>query len=372
MNTRFLLPNRLEGIGWYTCETLRRITSQHPEHEFYFFFDRPFDPRFIFSSNITPKILFPPARHPFLWYAWFEWSVPQALAQLKPDVFLSTDGYCSLRAHCPQVMVIHDIAFEHFPDHVGRLTSWYYRHFTPKYAQKATRLATVSHFTKNDVINRYGIAAEKIDVTWNGANEIFHPLSAGERQQAKLDFAGGKEYFVYAGALHPRKNIIHLLLAFEAFKKNSASDLQLVLAGRNWNYREAMQVIAQSAFKEEIHLTGHLDQSELSRVVGGALALVYVSLFEGFGIPIIEAMNCEVPVITSNVSSMPEVAGPAALVADPANISEIAAQMERLAEKGELRQELIEKGKVQRRQFSWQQTADRLWQCIIKSLNEKQ
>src|SRR5450432_4302121 len=126
VNVRFLIKNKLEGIGWFTNETLKRITSQHPEHQFFFFFDRPYDSSFIFSENIKPMVLFPPARHPLLWYYWFEYAVPKALKKVKPDVFLSTDAYLSIHTQVKELLVVHDLAFLHFPGHINSLTSKYY------------------------------------------------------------------------------------------------------------------------------------------------------------------------------------------------------------------------------------------------------
>ncbi|MCP4551073.1 MAG: glycosyltransferase family 4 protein, partial [Bacteroidetes bacterium] len=116
VNTRLLIKNKLEGVGWFTHETLRLITVQHPEHEFYFLFDRDYDNDFIFSDNITPIIIGPQARHPFLYYLWFEKSVPAVLKKLKIDLFLSPDGYLSLRSKIPSINVIHDLNFEHHPN----------------------------------------------------------------------------------------------------------------------------------------------------------------------------------------------------------------------------------------------------------------
>ena len=150
VNTRFLLKDKLEGIGWFTYESVKRMVLAHPEHEFHFLFDRNFSEEFIFAKNVVPHVLFPPARHPFLWYAWFEYAVPSALRKIKPDVFLSTDGYLSLSAKTPQVLVIHDLAFEHFNNHVDWLTLKYYKYFVPKFARGANRIAAVSSFTKAD------------------------------------------------------------------------------------------------------------------------------------------------------------------------------------------------------------------------------
>lgn len=368
VNTRFLIKNKLEGIGWFTYESLKRITQQHPEHEFIFLFDREYPEEFIFSPNVKAKVLFPPARHPFLWYWWFEWSLPSALKKIKPDIFLSTDGYLSLHSDYKQVTVLHDLAFEHFKDHVDLLTCGYYRYFMPRYAHKAVRLATVSDFSKQDIINSYGVAADKIDVVYNGSNELFKPLEKGEQAKVKYMFTGGNDYFIYAGALQPRKNIINLFLAFDEFKKKNPGSLKLVMAGRNWSYREAMVVHAAMVHKDDVIFPGHLTRTDLSRLMAASMALIYVSLFEGFGIPIVEAMNCDVPVLTSNVSSMPEVAGDAGLFADPFSIHDISEKMEQIYCNESLRCDLIRKGKVQREKFTWQQTADKLWECVMKAV----
>ena len=146
------MPNKLEGIGRFTYEVVRQMVLDHPEHEFYFLFDRSFDEQFIFADNVTPVVLFPPARHFVLWYWWFEWSVAGALKRYDIDVFLSTDNFMSLRTKVPTVLVTHDIAHHHFPEQVGRLASLYYRLFTPKFLEKAQRIVAVSEFTKEGSI----------------------------------------------------------------------------------------------------------------------------------------------------------------------------------------------------------------------------
>ncbi|MBA2407818.1 MAG: glycosyltransferase family 4 protein [Chitinophagales bacterium] len=367
VNTRFLIKDRLEGIGWFTYESLKRITQQHPEHQFIFLFDRPYPKEFIFSPNITGKILFPQARHPLLWYLWFEWSVAAVLRRLQADIFLSTDGYLSLSASCKQVVVLHDLAFEHFPDHINALAARYYRHYTPKFAKRADRIATVSEFSKQDIVNLYGINPEKIDVVYNGSHELFHPMNNEAKAKIKGEFTSGCDYFIYVGALQPRKNIINLFLAFDEFKSKNPGSLKLVTVGRNWSYREALKVHASMQHKDDVIFLNHLSRNDLSKLIGASLAMVYVSLFEGFGIPIIEAMNCDIPVLSSNVSSMPEVTGDAGLLADPYSVTDIADKMEQLYCNEKLRNELVRKAKIQREKFTWQRTADELWKCLIKA-----
>ncbi len=368
VNTRFLLKNKLEGIGWFTYETLKRMVANHPEHEFYFLFDRPYDNSFIFGKNVTPVVLFPPARHAVLWYWWFEWSVPRALRKIKPDVFISPDGYLSLSAQVPSVLVIHDLAFEHYPQYIDKISSAYYRHFTSKYCQKATKIATVSNFSKQDIISRYKIAAEKISVTYNGVKEQFQPLSENEKEAVRKQFSEEKKYFVYAGSLHPRKNIARLFKAFDKFKSDSESDYKLVIAGaKGWMMQEINEVYNAMQFKSEVVFTGHLNAEDLSKVIAAAKAMVYVSLFEGFGIPIIEAMKCEVPVITSATSSMPEVAGDAAIIINPEDETAISNAMMQLYSNEGLCAQLIEKGKWQHQKFTWDNTARQLWEIVLEA-----
>src|SRR3954467_10167424 len=129
VNTRMLIKEKMEGIGYFTLETMSRITRDHPEVEFIFLFDRPYDPSFIFSKNIIPVSVFPPARHPFLWYLWYEQALPPVLKKYKPDLFIGTDGYVSLNSKTPALSVIHDINFEHYPHDVPLWNRLFYRHY---------------------------------------------------------------------------------------------------------------------------------------------------------------------------------------------------------------------------------------------------
>jgi len=372
VNTRFLLANKLEGIGRFTCETLKYLSCQHPEHDFVFLFDRPYDPAFIFADNVTPMVIGPPARHPFLWYLWFEYAIPRALKKCKADLFLSTDGFLSLSTDVPTLMVVHDIAFEHYPMHVPYWARKYYQHFSPKYAEKATRISSVSHFTKQDLVSKYGITPDKIDVSPNGCNGYFNPLAAEEQIEIRAKHAKNCEYFVFVGAIHPRKNVANIFTAFDHFKKNNQTDMKLVIAGREaWECKAIMATYEAMKHKEEVIFLGHLQTDELAKVMASAKALVYTSLFEGFGLPILEAMSCQVPVITSNVSSMPEVAGDAALLVDPTSYEAISDAMTQLYINPSLCQTLTRKGLKQREHFTWKKTAQTLWKSIDKTLQTK-
>ena len=218
INTRFLLPHKMEGFGWFTYETVKRMVESHPEHEFIFFFDRPFDSKFIFGNNVLPVVLHPQARHPLLFKIWFNWSVTRALKKYKVDVFLSPDGYLSLKTAIKQIAVIHDINCEHYPNDLPRSALNYLKKYFPQFAKKANHIITVSNFSKNDIVKTYDIAESKVTVAHNAAAEIFKPISLVEQEIVRDKFADGLPYFIFVGALHPRKNVGRLLMAFDDFK----------------------------------------------------------------------------------------------------------------------------------------------------------
>ena len=371
VNTRLLIKNKLEGIGWFTFESLKRITTQHPEHQFYFIFDRAYDPKFIFSSNITPIILSPQARHPFLFWIWHEYRLPRLLHKLNPDLFVSPDGYISLKSGVKSLAVFHDLNFEHYPKDLPYSFRCYYRYFFPKFAKEAVRIATVSEFSKMDIIEQYGKDPQLIDVVYDGANDLYKPLSQEDISYTREKYTKGCPYFIFIGSLHPRKNLVNLFKAFDIFRNDHDGNVKLLIVGaRKWWTKEIGKALREMQFSNEVVFSGRLDAEELAKVLGASLALTYVSYFEGFGIPIVEAFRCGVPVITSNVTSMPEVAGDAALLVDPFQPISIAGAMIMIAKDKTLRESLISKGLVRKEKFTWQKTADLLWNSIIKAINQ--
>lgn len=367
VNTRLLLKDKLEGIGWYTYETLSRIVRAHPEHEFYFLFDRPYSEEFIFEKNVHPIVINPPTRHPLLWYIWFELRIPKTLKHIKADVFLSTDGFLSLASNIPSIAVIHDINFEHHPKDLKYSHSIFYRHFFKKYAHKAARIVTVSNYSKKDICKTYNIEASKIDVSLNGVNPNFHPIGLQEQIAIRKKYSKGKDYFLFVGALHPRKNIARLLQAFDQFKSNTKSSNKLLIVGAKMWWNKELEICYENLqHKEDVIFTGRKSLKELKNLYASALAFCFVPYFEGFGIPIIEAMKCACPVITSNCTAMPEVAGDAALLVNPHEIVEITNAMTTLNANNELRSELSARGQVHSQHFSWNTTANTLWESIEK------
>lgn len=371
VNTRFLLPNKMEGFGWYTYEVVKRIVENHPEHEFIFFFDRKYDKKFIFGPNVTPVVLYPQARHPILFKIWFDFSVTRALKKYKADLFFSPDGYLSLNTNVPQIGVIHDINFEHHPEDLPKGIHKYLSTNFPLFAKKAAHVITVSEYSKVDIVETYKIPSEKVTAIWNGVSSAYKPTTRELNEKIKQEYSDGKPYLLFVGALHPRKNLKRLIGAFDLYlSENPKSDLQLVVVGEAiWGYLDNHASIS-AELKNRIHFTGHLSQEKLVQVMASAFIFTFVPYFEGFGIPLVEAMRSGTPVLSGNKTALPEVGGDAVLYCDPFDINDIHQQLTKLIQDDKLRSELSKKGIERASLFSWDKAAADTWE-VIESVFKK-
>jgi glycosyltransferase involved in cell wall biosynthesis len=371
VNTRLLLKDRLEGIGWFMHENLRRITASHPEHTFVFLFDRPFSPEFIYSDNIRPVHVPPPSRHPVLWYLWFEHSIPRIIKKYGAGLYISPDGYMPQHLRIPCHITIHDINFHHRPEDLPWFTRIYYQRYFPRFAYYSARIATVSEHSKNDIVDSYGIHPDKIDVVYNGVNEIYSPLSPGDLERCRSSYTGSKPYFVFVGAMHPRKNLTNLLKGFDIFRTRINLDYNLVIVGEKmFMTGEIEKTFKGMKHREDVIFTGRLSPANLRDVMGASAGLTFVPFFEGFGIPLLEAMQCQIPILASHATSLPEIAADAAVYADPNDPNEIANGMVQLATDAKLRSRLIYAGKERVKAFSWDKTSNLYWESICRVIDQ--
>ena len=336
-----------------------------------FIYDRPQKEWLIKSHNVESIVVGPKARHFFSFWYWFDVQIPRVLSQFQADVFFSPDNFLSLNTSVPCVLTTHDIAHFHFPAQVALMHRPYYWLFVPRFLRKAAKIVSVASFGKKDLIEHFHVPEEKIVVVPNGTREVFKPLNREAQTEVKRKFSQGQDYFFFLGAIHPRKNLIGLIQAYNGFREKSQAPVKLLIAGKlAWQVNEVEQAWAQSPFKTDIVFLGYVSEEASAHLMASALALTYLSFFEGFGLPVLEALCTDTPVITSNTSSLPEVAGEAALLVDPHQVADIAAAMLRIWNEPELRVELVEKGKIQRQRFSWDEAAAKIY-AVLESVVPK-
>ncbi len=365
VNTRLLIGDRLDGIGIFTREVMRRVVAMHPKVRFTFLFMREPEQTFLFGPNVTPLVLGPQPREPIINMYWQEVLVPRALRRLKPDLYLSPEPMHSLRSPVPCIEVLHDLNYEHDPSVLPFSWRLYYRLMSRRYADAAARIATVSRFSKEDIVRLYNIAPDDIDVVYNGPPDPRPMPTEQRKEQVRATFSQGAPYFYFVGTLQDRKNIAGMMRGFDLFRSRVDQDVRLVVAGRRkWWTPRMKRAFAELRHPESIVFPGRIDDGTLYEVAAASLGLLYVPLFEGFGLPILEAWQAGVPVISSDVASIPEVAGDAALLVDPTHDEEIANALMALYTDPDERTRRALAGRERTSFFSWGRTAELLWETI--------
>ncbi len=372
LDARLLRHRYLQGIGRVTHELLRRIIPRHPEIQWVFFLHHELEEPFRYSDTVKPVRLFPPARHPVIELLWFEAYLPALVRRYRIDLFYAPAGFLSTRVSIPQVMTIHDLAFLFYPEAYKAAYAWYYRRWYPRYAQKATRIVTVSEATRRDVVQQYQIPAEKITVVPNAASDVFTPLAPEQQHEVRKQWTGGAPYFITVGTIQPRKNLPRLLQAFDQLRASVDHPVKLLVVGRKgWRYAETIAAYERMEHREDVLFLGTVEDAALRNLLAASVALCYPSLYEGFGLPLLEAMRCKTAVMCSNRSALPEVAGDAALLVDPENVEALRRAMLRLLKDTALREQLIARGWQRVQQFSWDRSAQLLEQIFLALLFDK-
>ncbi len=290
---------------------------------------------------------------------WTQRVLGPELRRRPPSVFLSPVLQLPFRAGCRTLATIHDLAFLHHGEHFT-WKRWLLARLEIHHAvRSAHRLLAVSDATKNDLMSRFRLPPERIVVTQEGVSPRFQRPEECVLRALRSRHSLTEPYIVYVGRLQPRKNIVRLIEAFASvIQHHPEFPHLLVIAGDNgWMYGPMYEAAQASPVKDRIRFLGYVPDEDLPALIGGADALALVSLWEGFGLPVVEAMACGTAVITSNCSSLPEVAGDAALLVDPYDVADIARALERVIRDAPCRMELQQRGLTQAARFTWDATA---------------
>jgi len=263
---------------------------------------------------------------------------------------------------CPHVVTVHDISYDLYPAFFSPRDRWMLKTLVPLTMRRAAAIITVSQHAKQEILARYGLPANKITVTYEAAGEQFRPVTDQAARLAvrqRLGLPANVPYFLALGNLQPRKNIGRLIEAFAlARQAPELASTRLVIAGKAlWRESEIFAAVQQAGLMDVVHFPGYVDDADLPALYSDALAFVYPSLYEGFGLPPLEAMACGAPVICSNAASLPEVVGDAALTMPPTDVGALAKALRQVAAAPDLRLQLSQRGRARAAQFTWRRCA---------------
>jgi glycosyltransferase involved in cell wall biosynthesis len=269
----------------------------------------------------------------------------------------------------PQCLVIHDLAFLKETSFLQKSQLQFYIRNSQKFLNKANSIAVISAFVKKAICTQYNKEAAAIDIVSGGINELFQLIKQEDKTATRDKYTEGKEYFLFAGKIHPANNLMNLLKAFSVFKKRQQTNMKLVFAGKITDkYKSFKEGLQSYKYRNDVVIIEHAEENELVKIMGAAYGLINPSLYEGFVLSVLQAMQCHVPVITAAGTSMQEIAKEAVLYTDAGSFTSIADKMMLLYKDEKLRNDLIQKGRLVAEEYSWEKTADLLWQSIGKAV----
>ncbi len=293
-------------------------------------------------------------------YLWSQIFLPWRLNRKKDvDVFFSPAHYLPRFCPVPSVVTIHDLSYLYFPEDFLKKDLFQLKNWTSYSLQQAKRIIAVSKTTKKDIVKSYGIPNEKIEVVYNGYEKtVKHQIPNIKMEHLK------HPYILYVGTLQPRKNISSLIKAFDQFKK-LYPEFKLTIAGKKgWLYEQIFSQVTDLGLENDVYFTDFVTDNQLMFLYKNAFCFVLPSFYEGFGIPILEAMSFDCPVIASFSSSLPEIGGEACLYFDPSNAFDLLEKIKLLKDDQKLRLELVKKGRQRIKEFSWEKCAGQTLDAI--------
>jgi len=352
--------HRRAGMARY-AESLARALLQHhgQRHEFGVFYntDRHTYPLRGFEGMPTRTVR--AGYKPWRMAVWLGQLGRIGFNRLLPDaeLFHATEHLLMPLHGVPTVLTVHDLIYNLFPSYHKRLNYWYLNAAMPLFAKRADALITISESSKRDLVQIYDVPEDKVSVVYEAASPTFHPLPPAHIAEVKARYGLPDRYLLALGTIEPRKNLIRLVNALHLLRRDDPSLCLVIVGSTGWLYQDFFRHLEKLDDPRSVLLSGYVPDADLCAIIGGAAVYVLASLYEGFGLPILEAMACGTPVACSNTSSMPELGGDAARYFDPMDTQAIAATIADVFADSDLRTEMHERGLEQAARFSWQQAA---------------
>ena len=345
---------RRTGVSRYIDELIRGLASSTPGDDLVAYVDRGFEPEGWSATQLRHALI--PVRNPAVRIGWEMTGLTMRAFRDRLDVFHGTVNTLPFGIRAATVVTVHDLAFLKYPEQITGKRYQYLRRMIESSVKRSDLVLTPSKSTRSDVINLFGAAPELVVATPLGVDPRFRPATPDEMTSVVRKYGVVHPYILSVGTLEPRKNLPMLIRSFAALRDEIPHDL--VLAGpAGWLMEEIERTIADSWIQERIRRIGFVEDADLAALYSGADVVAIPSLYEGFGLPVLEAMASGAPVLTSNVSSLPEIAGDAGILVDPTNLESVVDGLRRVLGSEDLRRQMRAAGPAQAAQFTWARTA---------------
>jgi glycosyltransferase involved in cell wall biosynthesis len=343
------------GISWYIYNLLCHLDQMEPSCRYTVFLH---DRRFQQVRNLALRYSAFPTEKPVARILWEQFLQPIALKQAGIDLHHGLAFVAPVATPCPFIITVYDLSFKRYPEAFKPLNRLYLSTFTEQSVRRAEVVITISESTRQDVIQFFNLPPHKVHTVYCGVDDSFQILPRTQVETFKARHGLPEAFVLFVGTLEPRKNVAGLIEAYAIWRKQDKGAPKLFIGGgKGWHYQEVFKLVEKFNLTSEVVFPGYLPQGDLRLWYNAATMFVYPSRFEGFGLPVLEAMACGTPVVTSNVSSLPEVAGDAAWLVDPTDIDDLSEAMYRVFNNPDLRQTMRQKGLIQKARFSWRKTA---------------
>ena len=349
------------GMDYVVLQEILEIQKMDTENEF-FIFVKPGEDHCVKSTENVHVIEIACPSYPL----WEQWALPRAAKKANVDILHCTSNTAPIWCDIPLVLTLHDIIFLEPRDKQNKSLyqnlGWFYRRLdVPRILNKCQRIITVSNYEMENIINKLNIPRERMAMIYNGYNEWFKPINNCDLPKAISQKLTANDYFFFLGNTDPKKNTERTLVAYSKYLSQSSIKRKLLMADLNTDYLN--DIITRNGIeniREKIVMPGYIVNSDLPFIYNNAFAFLYTSLRESFGIPLLEAMACGTPVITSNTSSMPEIGGADAILVNPESSDKIASMMLRLETDESFYQKQKTIGLERAKLFSWKKTTEQL------------
>jgi glycosyltransferase involved in cell wall biosynthesis len=370
------ITNR-SGTGYYTQKLIEFLGRVDSENEYILFCPSGYrehleHPAMFEYPNIR-VVEVRGASRPAAQALWRQSALPRRIRELGVDVFHFPSFIASLTSHLPSVLTVHDLCFSLYPETFPILRRFYYRRVIPQSARHCSSIIADSEATRRDILKNFRMDDGSVRTVHLGVDPVrfYHVTDGAERNRLRSRYALPEHYILYVGTLEPRKNITRLIRAFDYGIVSKGFPHHLVIAGRRgWLFDQIFREVNALNLSDRVRFPGFVERSDLAALYSMARAFAYPSLYEGFGLPCLEAMSCGTPVIASNASSLPEILGEDALLVDPFSVDSIADALQKVCSDEAIHKDFSERGPRRASRFSWMSTARKTAEVYARTLHE--